>query len=130
MTPMQKIRGKKTKAIRVDSSELALLRKELEGNPVWGEYAAASDSEVVRLALICARLYIQPNLYLTTLEDINHIVDEAVRINIGEVAEALGGVAQMGPDKTISVIKPGADSVQTFPANVVKVPPSKTAALN
>ena len=130
MKPGPKIRGRKIKSVRIDPDDLSLLRKELQDNPSWGGFSDASDSEILRLAVMFARLHIENNVYVMTIEDINHIVDEAVRINIGEVAQALGGVAQMGPDKTISVMKPGADSVQTFPANVVKVPPSKTAALN
>ena len=57
---------------------------------------------------------------MVTLEAVNQIVDKAVRVNIGEVARALGGVAQMNPDKTISVTRPEADSIKTFKAKQVQ----------
>ena len=115
-----KIRGRKIKSIRVDPSDLKLLRKELKANPEWGEYAEASDSEMVRIAIIFARIHIQPEVYVLTLDAIHQLVDEAIRLNIGEVALALGGVAQMNPDKTISVRGPDSDSVETFKAKPVE----------
>ena len=51
------------------------------------------------------------------LAAVNTLVDEAVRLNISEVARALGGVAQLNPDKTISVTRPEADSIKIFKAN-------------
>ena len=116
-----KIRGRKIKSIRVDPSDLALLREELKANPKWAEYGLASESELVRIAIIFARIHIQPDVYVMTLDSVNQIVEEAIRFNIGEVARALGGVAQMNPDKTISVTRPGADSIETFKAKPPKI---------
>ena len=115
-----KIMGKKNKSIRVDPSQLAAFRKEMKGNPEWSEYASATDSEIVRIGIIFGRLHVQPDVYMMTLESVNTLVAEAIRVNIAEVARALGGVAQMNPDKTISVTRPGADSIETFKA---KPPP-------
>ena len=117
-----KIRGRKIKSIRVDPSDLKLLRKELKASPEWAEYAKASDSELVRLAVIFARIHIKPDVYVLTLDSVNQLVDEAIRVNIGEVAQALGGVAQMNPDKTISVTRPEADSITTFKAKPTTIP--------
>ena len=125
MEPGPKIRGRKTKSIRVDPSDLKLLREELKGDPAWAEYAAASDSEIVRLAVMFARLHIQPDMYVMTLETVNTIVDEAVRINIAEVALVLGGVAQMDRDGMISVTRPESDSIKTFKAKPVAKPAAK-----
>ena len=119
-----KIRGRKIKSIRVDPSDLALLREELKANPEWAEYGNASESELVRIAVIFARLHIQPDVFMMTLESVNELVEEAIRINIGGVARALGGVAQMNPDKTISVTRPESDSVETFKA----IPPKPRPA--
>ena len=115
------IRGQKTKAIRIDPTALALFREELKGDPEWEEYAKASDSELFVLATVFARLHIQPDVYVLTLDSVNTLVDEAIRLNIAEVARALGGVAQMNPDKTISVTRPGADSIETFKAKPPKI---------
>ena len=115
-----KIRGRKTRSIRVDPSDLVLLREELNANPEWADYAEASDSELHRIAVMFARIHVQPDVYVLTLDAVNQLVDEAVRINIAEVALALGGVAQMGPDKTISVTRPESDSIETFEAKPVK----------
>ena len=109
-------RKRKTESIRIDPYELEVFRDALKANPEFGSYAQASQSEVVRLALALACHHVRPDVYALTLEDVNHIVDEAVRINIGEVAQVLGGVAQMGSDKTISVMRPGAAQAETFPA--------------
>ena len=62
----------------------------------------------------------QPDVFLMTIESANQLVEEAIRVNIGGVARALGGVAQVNPDKTISVTKPGADSVETIKMNPPK----------
>ena len=88
----------------------------------WAHYAEAADSELVRLAVMFARLHLQPDMYMLTLDAVNTLVDEAIRINIGEVASALGGVAQMNPDKTISVTRPEADAIKTFKAKPLTVP--------
>ena len=114
-----RIRGQKSKSIRIDPADFALFREELKGDPEWEEYAAASDSELVVLATMFARLHIQPDVFMLTLDAVNTLVDEAVRLNIAEVARALGGVAQLNPDKTISVTRPEADSIKTFKAKPV-----------
>ena len=118
-----KIRGRKIKSIRVDPSDLALLREELKANPEWSEYGKASESELVRIAIIFARLHIQPDVFLLTTDAVNQLVNEAVRLNIAEVARALGGVAQMNADGTIDVTRPEADSIETFKAK--QVPPKR-----
>ena len=110
------IRGLKTKAIRIDPSGLAEFREELIRDPEWAEYAKASESELVTLAVLFGRIHIQPEVYVLTLDAVNTLVDEAIRLNIGEVARALGGVAQMNPDKTITVARPESESTQTFTA--------------
>ena len=56
---------------------------------------------------------------MVTLEAVNQIVDEAVRVNIAEVALVLGGVAQMDRDGMISVTRPESDSIKTFKAKPV-----------
>ena len=117
-----KIRGRETKSIRVEVSDLKLLREELKATKEWEQYAEAADSELVRLAVMFARLHMQPDVYVLTLETVNTLVNEAVRLNIGEVARALGGVAQMNPDETISVTRPEADSIETFKSKPVTVP--------
>ena len=116
-----KIRGIKSKSIRVDPSDLKVLRKELKATKQWAKYAEVSDSELVAIAFIFARIHIAPDVYVLTLDAVNQLVDEAVRLNIAEVARALGGVAQMNPDKTISVSRPEADSIKTFKAKPVAV---------
>ena len=122
MEPGPKIRGRTTRTVRVDPSELKLLREELKDTKEWAHYAEAADSELVRLAVMFARLHLQPDMYMLTLDAVNTLVDEAIRINIGEVASALGGVAQMDPDKTISVTRPEADAIKTFKAKPLTVP--------
>ena len=117
-----RIRGQKSKSIRINPADLALFREELKGDPEWEEYAVASDSELVVLATMFARLHLQPDVFMLTTAAVNTLVDEAIRINIGEVARALGGVAQLNPDKTISVTRPEADSIKTFKAKPVAVP--------
>ena len=117
------IRGLKTKAIRVDPAGLAEFREELKADPDWAMYAGVSESELVTLAVVFSRIYIRPEVITMTVSDYNHLIDEAVRINIAEVALALGGVAQMGPNKTISVTRPGADSIESFPTKVVEARP-------
>ena len=116
------IRGQKSKSIRIDPAGLALFREELKGDSEWEEYAVASDSELVVLAVMFARLHVAPDVFLLTTAAVQTLVDEAIRINIGEVARALGGVAQMNPDKTISVSRPESDSVETFNAKPPTVP--------
>ena len=114
------IRGLKTKAIRVDPKGLVEFRERLKASPEWAQYAEASESELVTISVILASIYIQPEVYAMTLADFNHIVDEAVRNAIGGVATALGGVAQMNPDKSISVTKPESDSIETLAPTPVK----------
>ena len=121
MQLVPKIRGKVTKSIRVDPSQLADFREELKANPQWKQYAAASDSELVRIAVMFGHLHVLPNMFVLTLENVNAIVDEAVRLNIAEVALVLGGVAQMDRDKNISVTRPQANTIDTFKAKPVPV---------
>ena len=83
------IRGLKTKAIRVDPIELAEFRKRLKANPEWAQYAESSESELVTISVLLASIYIRPEVVAMTISDFNHIVDEAVRINIAEVAKLL-----------------------------------------
>ena len=111
-----KIRGKKTKAIRVEESSLTSLREELKASKQWAHYADAADSELLRLAVMLARLHMQPDVFMLTTDAVQTLVNEAVRLNIGEVARALGGVAQMNPDMTITVARPEGGSVETFDA--------------
>ena len=68
------------------------------------------------------RLHIQPDVFLLTTAAVQTLVNEAIRANIGEVARALGGVAQMNPDMTITVARPEADSTETFDAKPPTVP--------
>ena len=91
------IKGQKSKSIRIDPTGLALFREELKGDPEWEEYAAATDSELVVLMTMFARLHIQPDVFTLTSAAVQTLVDEAIRLNIGEVARALGGVAQLNP---------------------------------
>ena len=117
-----KIRGKKVKSIRVDPSDLKLVRKELKANPEWSEYAEASDSELVRIAFIFTRIHIAPDVHVLTTKAVGTLVSEAIRLNIAEVARALGGVAQMNPDGTISVTRPEAESIETFDVKPPTIP--------
>ena len=103
-----KIRGRKTKSIRVEESDLRLFREELKDHKEFAHYAEAAESELVRLSVMLARLHVQDGVYMVTLESVNQLVDEAVRNAIGGVAQALGGVAQLGPGQKISVTRPGA----------------------
>ena len=112
-------RGQKTKAIRIDPTGLAEFREELKANSDWAHYAEAPDSELVRIAVMFGRLHIQPDMYVMPLKTVNAIVDEAVRVNIAEVARELGGVAQMDRDGIISVTRPESDSIKTFKAKPV-----------
>ena len=114
-----KVRGKTIKSIRVDPVQLKAFREELKGNKQWADYAQASDAELHRIAVVFARGHISPEMYVLTLEAVNQIVDEAVRNAIGSVAKVLGGVAQMNADKSITVLRPGADAAETFQAKPV-----------
>ena len=111
-----KIMGKKNKSIRNDPTQLEAFREELKSVEQWAEYAAATDSELVRIAVIFGRIHIAPDIYVLTLDAVQQLIDDAIRLNIGEVAKALGGVAQLNPDKTITVARPEGESVETFPA--------------
>ena len=121
-------RGQKTKAIRIDPTGLAEFRKELKASSEWAHYAEAPDSELVRIAIMFGRLHMQPDVFMLTTLAVATLVDEAVRINIGEVARALGGVAQMDRDGTISVTRPESDSIKTFKAKPLTV--TRPAVLN
>ena len=118
------IRGLKTKAIRIDPKGLAEFRERLKANPSWVEYAEVSESDLITLAVVLASLHIRPELISMTLADIQQLVDDSVRSAIGGVAKALGGVAQMGPGRTIFITRPEADSIETFEAEPVKPRPS------
>ena len=116
-------RGQKTKAIRIDPTGLAEFRVELKANPNWAHYAEAPDSELVRIAIMLSRLHMQPDVFMLTTAAVATLVDEAVRINIAEVARALGAVAQMDRDGVISVTRPEvADAIEKFQAKPVTVP--------
>ena len=117
-----RLRGHASKSIRVNPVDLAALREELKGDPTWGEYAVASDSELVVLATMFARLHLQPNVFVLTQESISTLVNEVVRLNIADVAMALGGVAQMDRDGIISVTRPESDAVKSFKWKQVTVP--------
>ena len=112
-------RGQKTKAIRIDPTGLAEFREDLKANSDWAHYAEAPDSELVRIAIMFGRVHVQPDMYAMNLETINKLVDEAIRINIAEVALVLGGVAQMDRDGMISVTRPESESIKTFKAKPV-----------
>ena len=111
-----KIPGRKTKAVRVDPSDLEVLRKEVKANEEWAQYADASDSDLVRIAIFMFRLNVSSDVYMMSLADINQLADQVLSLNIGEVARALGGVAHMNPDKTISVMRADAESPETLTA--------------
>ena len=117
-----KIRGKKTKSIRVEAADLKLLREELSLVKEWAHYAEAADSELVRLAVMFARLHMQPDVFVMTQESVSTLVNEVVRLNIADVAMALGGVAQMDRDGIISVTRPESDAVKSFKWKQVTVP--------
>ena len=125
---LPKIRGTKTKPVRVDPDELKEFSQRLRACPEWAAYADASQGELITIAVILASLYIRPEVYAITLADINHIVDEAVRNAIGGVATALGGVAQLNPDKSIRVTKPESDSITTLDAKPVQ--PKRTPVIH
>ena len=118
-----KIRGKKVKSIRVDPTDLALLRKELKANPAWAEYAEASDSEVHRIAVIFARVHVAPDVHVLTTKALCELLNEAIRINVAAVAQALGGVAQANQDGTISVTRPESDGITTLRIEPPEPPP-------
>ena len=104
---LPRMRGTKGKTVRVDTSELALFREELKGHRMWKDYAAAPDSELVRLGILLGRIHVSPDIYVVDLAAMQTLVDEAVAINVGNVARALGGVASFNyQDKTISVTSP------------------------
>ena len=117
--------GRKTKLLRVDPSELKELRSALKKSAEWQEYANAPDSVLVQLGIMFARLHLEPDTFMLTLQAVNQLVNEAVQINVGEVARIMGGVAHMNPDMTISVSRPESDSVETFKAKPVKPQPAK-----
>ena len=100
--PKIRLRGRKVKSIRFATAELEAFREEMKRNPRWAEYASATDSEMIRIALIFGHLHVKHHeeTYLLTLEEINQVVDAAVRLNIGEVARALGrrGANERGQD--------------------------------
>ena len=121
---LPRMRGTKGKTVRVDTSELALFREELKGHRMWKDYAAAPDSELVRLGILLGRIHVSPDIYVVDLAAMQTLVDEAVAINVGNVARALGGVASFNyQDKTISVTSPESAKVETFNAIPISTPP-------
>ena len=90
-----KRRGQKTKAIRVDPTGLEEFREDLKADPNWAHYAEAPDSDLFRIAIMFGRLHLQPDVFMLTTEAVQELVNETVRLNIADVAMALGGVAQM-----------------------------------
>ena len=116
------IRGLKSKTIRINPADIALFRAALKGDPEWGEYAAATDSELVVLATFLGRLHLEPDVFMLTTAAVQILVDEAVRISISEVAGALSGVAQLNRDRTITVARMDGDPIETFKATQVTIP--------
>ena len=116
------IRGQKTKSLRIDPTGLALFREELKGAPEWAEYAEASESELVVLATMFARLYISPDVQVLPKDGLMVLLKDSIRENIGAVARALGGAAQLNDaDMTITVAQPKRETV-TFNATPPKTP--------
>ena len=111
-----KIRGKKTKAIRVEESSLTSLREELKASKQWAHYADAADSELLRLAVMLARLHMQPDVFMLTTDAVQTLLMRQSGSTSGKWRRALGGVAQMNPDMTITVARPEGGSVETFDA--------------
>ena len=122
MKRLPSIRGLKSKTIRINPADLALFREDLKGDPEWEEYGSASDSELVVLSTFFGRLHLQPDVFMLTTDAVQTLVNEAVRFSIAEVAGALGGVAQLKPDGTMTVARIESDSVATFPAKPLTVP--------
>ena len=115
------IRGQKTKSLRIDPTGLALFREELKGNPEWAEYAEASESELVVLATMFARIYISPEVQVLPKDGLMVLLKDSIRENIGDVARAMGGAAQLNDDMTITVAQPERETV-TFRATPPKAP--------
>ena len=122
MKPRPNIRGLKSKTIRIDPADLALFRAALKGDPEWEEYAVASDSELVALGTFFGRLHLEADVFMLTTDAVQTLVNEAVSHSIAEVAGALGGVAQLKPDGTMTVARIESDSVETFQAQPLTVP--------
>ena len=118
-----KIMGTKNKSIRIDPDELDEFRKNLRANPKWAKYAKSTDSELVRMALIFGNIHVDPRVMVAASLDVALMVSDAVVSNITKVAAALGAVAQMNQDGTISLVHPDWDSVQTFDAEAPKERP-------
>ena len=113
-----KIMGSKSKSVRIDPDELAEFRKNLKANPKWAKYATCTDSELVRLALIFGNIRVDTRVVTMPLMDAGKLIHDAVTSNIAKVAAALGAVAQMNHDGTISVSHPDLDSIKTFEAEM------------
>ena len=99
-----KIRGRKTKSIRVEANDLKLLREELKATKEWAQYAEAADSELVRLAVMFARLHMQPDVFMLTTEAVQTLVDEAVRFSIADVARRAGRRSATKPETGRSTV--------------------------
>ena len=112
------IRGLKTKAIRIDPSGLAVFRERLKDSADWSEYAEVSESELVTCAVVLASLYISPEVQVLPKDGLMALLKDSIRENIGAVARALDGAAQLNDDMTITVAQQERETV-TFRA----VPP-------
>ena len=122
MKRLPSIRGLKSKTIRINPADLALFRKALAADREWEEYAKASESELVVLATFFGRLHLEADVFMLTTNAVQTLVNEAVSHSIAEVAGALGGVAQLKPDGTMTVARIESDSVETFQAKPLTVP--------
>ena len=112
------IRGLKTKAIRIDPKGLAEFRERLKASPSWAEYSEVSESELVTCAVVLASLYISPEVQVLPKAGLMGLLRDSIQKNIGAVAKAMGGAAQLNDDLTITVAQPERKTV-TFRA----VPP-------
>ena len=120
------IRGLKTKAIRIDPKGLAEFRERLKASPEWAEYGEASESELVTCATVLASLYISPDVQVLPKGGLIVLLKDSIRENIGAVARAMGGAAQLNDtDMTITVAQPERETV-TFRATPPKAPEGVT----
>ena len=115
------IRGLKTKAIRIDPKGLAEFRERLKANPDWAAYAEVSESELVTCAVVLASLYASPEVQVFPKDGLMVLLKDSIQKNIGAVARALGGAAQLNDDLTITVAQPERETV-TFRATPPRTP--------
>ena len=88
------IMGRKNKSIRIDPAELAEFRKSLQKDPKWAKYADGTDSELFRMALILAGVYVQPNMVTIPLSESCTMLREAMDKAVAKVAAYFGGLAR------------------------------------